>query len=474
MNPRVGAVRQSIGALVSGSVTVYQETKRMVSMVFSRASGSYRAYMSRTRFDYQGEADPATNSIVVASVSWIARNFPDAPVMVTRTNGVGETEVIRRGESGAGAFLRLMERPNAYHDGPLLWKATLLDYLVGDAYWFKVRNGSGRVTAYWWLPRGSMKAYPDPRDATRFIGFYTYSTSDGDYLVDADDVVHFQNGISARDQRRGISVYESLYREVFTDDQGSNMTAALMRNLGVPGVTIAPSNTSSGPGRTIKDPEDVKRTFMEKFGGDSIGEPMVFKSAMEVKVISWSPEQMNLRDLRRVPEERISAVLGVPAGVAGLGAGLDRNTFSNYGEARQAGYQEGIIPLQRTIAAALEIQALPDFEDTTDPRFDWDVAFDWTKARAMQESVDAIWKRHTDAATKGLETRAQWKRGVGLPVDASGSDDVYVLPSNYVTVPVDDPLALAPGNAKVVGPALPPGPPTRPPNGQAAIAASSG
>jgi hypothetical protein len=77
----------------------------------------------------------------------------------------------------------------------------------------------------------------------------------------------------------------------------------------------------------------------------------------------------------------------------------------------------------------------------------------------MQESVDAIWKRHTDAATKGLETRAMWKRGVGLVPDAFGADDVYVLPSNYVTIPADEPLALAPSNAKPVGPALPGGAP---------------
>lgn len=452
----VGAIdgaRWAVGSVVSGTAKVVAGTRRMVSLVFARSSTAWNQYrLSTSRFDYRSETDPGSNSAVVAAVGWIARNFPDAPVTVTRENRDGEIETLRRGPDGVGRFLRLMEKPNPWHDGRMIWIATVGDYLGGDAYWFKVRKPSqfagdrGAVVGYWWLPAGSVRAVADPDDPAVYIAYFEWTTSVGRFAIDPADIVHFQNGISERDPRRGVSVYESLYREVFTDDQGAAMTAALMRNFGVPGVTISPANTTGS--RTIKDPETVKRNFVDKFSGDKIGEPMVFRTPMDVKVLSWSPDQMNLRDLRRVPEERMTAVLGVPAGVVGLGAGLDRNTFTNYGEARQAGYTEGIIPLQGRMAATLEAQALPDFVNTTDPAWEYDVAFDWTKARAMQESVDALWKRHTDAATKGLETRAAWKRATGQKVATDGSDDVYIIPSNYLVIPVgEDAPAAAPGSA---------------------------
>ena len=41
--------------------------------------------MNRTRYDYKTEVgDAGTNSIVVATVGWIARNFPEAPVQIAR------------------------------------------------------------------------------------------------------------------------------------------------------------------------------------------------------------------------------------------------------------------------------------------------------------------------------------------------------------------------------------------------------
>lgn len=454
----VAGARWAAGAVVSGTVAVASGTRRMVSLVFARSSTAWTSYRT-ARFDYRGEAVPAENSAVVAAVGWITRNFPDAPVTVTRENGSGEIEQLRRGPDGVGRFLRLMENPNPWYDGKTIWIPTIGDYLAGDAYWFKVRAPSpfagdrGRVVGYWWLPAGSIRAIADPEDPATYIAYFEWATSLGRFAIDPADIVHFQNGISALDPRRGVSVYESLYREVFTDDQGANMTASLMRNFGVPGVTISPANTAGA--RQIKDPETVKRNFVDKFGGDRLGEPMVFRTAMDVKVVSWSPEQMNLRDLRRVPEERITAVLGVPAGVAGLGAGLDRNTFTNYGEARQAGYTEGIIPLQGRIAATLESQALPDFVDTTSDVFEYDVAFDWTKARAMQESVDALWKRHTDAATKGLETRATWKRATGQKVAADGSDDLYIVPSNYLMLPAGEPAPVPGAGAPLALPNAP-------------------
>src|SRR5207253_902797 len=123
----------------------------------------------------------------------------------------------------------------------------------------------------------------------------------------------------------------------------------------------------------------IKQTYRVKFGGDNRGEPMVLSSAATVTILSWSPKDLDLKTLRRVPEERMSAVFGVPASVAGLGVGLEQNAFTSYAEARAAAYEEGVIPRQRIIAAALETQALPDFVDVEGGNYDVD--FDLRKVR---------------------------------------------------------------------------------------------
>jgi HK97 family phage portal protein len=389
-------------------------------------------------------------------VGWIARNFPEAPVRVRRLLADGKFEVVQPGPTGPGFMLRLLERPNPWYSGVLLWMATVVDiFTSGNGYWLKERNGAGRVVRLWWAPSRFIKPMPSD-DGRVFIAFYDYVVDGVHYWVDPRDVVHFRDGLDPLNQRLGLSKLASLFREIYTDDEAANFTAVLLTNLGVPGVVLAPAQGSTGGG--IKtDPEKVKTAFMEKFGGDRRGEPLVLTSPTDVKVLSFNPQEMQLRELRRIPEERVSAVLGISAIVAGLGAGLDRSTFTNFGEARLAAFQESIVPLQRVAGAELEVQLLPEFADTDVETLDVD--FDISKASAMQAALDLIWKRAQSAATAGLLTRGTFKSMVGQPVTAD--DDVYILANNFLIVAAggDGPVPAPPAPPK---PAIPPSPPQLP------------
>lgn len=418
---------ETVGAAVFGGV----------SMLFGRAR-STTLYLGRTRIDYASEiGDPATNSIVGAVVGWIARNLPEAPIRIVKE---GTTEVaFEASATGPGAMLRLLANPNRYFSGELLLNAVVVDYHIrGNAYLAKGRAPGGRVTSLWWIPAGMLEPKWPEDDPTVFIGWYEYTVDGVKYAIRPEDVVHFRYGVDPRNTRKGLAPIAPLTREIFTDDEAANFTASLLKNLGVPGVVLAPANTTGPTGR--QDPETVKSKFMEKFGGDKRGEPLVLTSPTDVKVLSFAPKDMELAALRRIPEERISANLGVPAGVAQLGAGLDRNTFTNYGEGNVAAYTQGVIPKQRLLAGDLERQLLPEFADGEELA-GLDVWFDWTRVAAMSALAAAVWARHESAATKGLLTRRDFKRAVGKPHDAS--DDVYVMPNNYVVVePKVDPIRL--------------------------------
>jgi HK97 family phage portal protein len=446
-------LQKALDAVENGARRIATGFKQFTMTFNARATYAMSYLLGRTRIDYAAEVgDPTRNSIVVAVVGWIARNFPEAPVRVARVAANGTREYVPMADTGAGAMLKLLERPNAFFSGVLLWMATIVDlYTTGNAYWIKIRGDRtfpDRVTGLWWVPKKLMQpAWRD--DGTDFITEYRYTVDGEVYRIDPRDVIHFRDGIDPDNMRMGRSKLASLFREIFTDDEAANFSATLLKNFGVPGVIIAPANTTAGAGQKT-DTAAVKQKFVDTFGGDNRGEPMVMSGPTDIKVLSFNPEQMDLRGLRRVPEERITAVLGVAAIVAGLGAGLDRSTFTNYREARSAAYEESVIPMQRLIAAELEVQLLDDFVDLTEG---WDVDFDLRNVRALAEDVDAIWKRNESSATKGLLKRSDFKRAIGLPVEAE--DEVYVVPSNYLFVPITKSPATAVGLTTIVAGAAP-------------------
>lgn len=385
--------------------------KALTQMVFRRST--WRLWgLPRSRFDYLKEVGDGTgSSAVMAPLLWIGRTFPEAPTMLWRKDGTEEEE------EPDHELLRLLVRPNPYYSGALLWMATVLDWFVdGNAYWLKVRAKSGAVRELWWTPTALLEPKGDEHT---FVSHYVYRPGDGQEIeLEPDDLVHFRYGLDADDPRRGRSPLKSVLREVFTDDEAANFTAHLLRNAGVPGLIVSPESGDHAPSE-----DDVKATktyLKEGFTGDRRGEPLVMSGPTKVQQFGFSPEQLKLRDVRRIPEERVSAVLGVPAVVAGLGAGLDRSTFANYAEAREAAYESNIIPTQRILAEEVRFQLLTDYED--DP-WKFRVGFDLSEVRVLQEDRNKQAERLEVLYRGGLVKRAEARRELGYEV--SEEDETY-------------------------------------------------
>lgn len=442
---RIGAAFQSVIA----------RAKSVFGRSTSYGSSIWSGLLPGSRINFKSEAgDPMLNSAYVAVVNWIARNAPDAPLSMVREYDDGRTEKINPGPTSPGRLLRLWEKPNPWFAGPTMMKAVVVDlFSSGNGYVVKIRNAVGMVVELWWIPEWMMEPV---WEGDEFISAYRQYVEGQTYYWSPGDVYHFRFGVDPHNPRKGLSPARSLLREIFTDNEASAFTASLLRNLGVPGVIIAPANTT---GASIRGKAGaIKQQFKDTFGGDGRGEPMVLTAPTEVKVLSFNPQQMELRDIRKLPEERISAVLGVAAIVAGLGAGLDRSTFSNFGEARRAAYTESIIPLHRDMAATLENQSVDDFPDTGgDNTSEVDIFFDWRKATAMQESADALHKRALEAMSKGGITRAQFLRETDRPWE--DQDEVFVLANNFTFIPKEQagvPLPEPPADASAAIPAGPP------------------
>jgi HK97 family phage portal protein len=379
-------------------------------------------YQGGAPYDYRHTTSTApANAAIQAVIRWICRTVPEAPLVVQTRAADGTLTPVPE-----HALLQLLARPNPFYSGLQLWTGALADLeLTGNAYWVKIRSGGarGRVVELWWVPAAQLEPrWPD--DGTPpFISHYEYSVQGQLVSLPVSDVIHFRLGFDPGNIRKGLSPLMGLLREIATDDEASLFTASILHNLGVPGVVLSPE---AGISAADSDLEEIKLRFTERFGGAHRGQPLVLRGPTRVSVLSFSPEQMQLRELRRIPEERITAVYGIPAIVVGLGAGLDRSTFANFAEAREAAYESMILPLQRHLAADLEQQLLPDFADPARTRLTWD----YSGVRVLQEDANAMMTRAVAGFQGGVLTRAEARQLVGQP--AEPADDLFALPQTFV------------------------------------------
>lgn len=405
---------------------IFNVARKAVNNMLFPSGGVSLLTMPRSSYRYSKDVNGYQSAIIMACVGWIQRTYPEAPLYLRQRAADGSWEDIYDHE-----LLKLVDTPNPYYDGVLLQQATVADYNIdGNAYWRKIRSGAKRVVELWWIPSTLI----EPKWGTSYgsssvyISHYEYSVGGTPEKVDPADIIHFRNGLDPQNMRKGLAPLKSLFREIFTDDEAANMTAALLKNMGIPGVVFSPKDTTVAFSKEQK--EEMTDRLKEKFVGDKRGEPIVMTGPTTIEQFGFSPQQMDMKALRRIPEERISAVLGVPAIVAGLGAGLDRSTYANMAEAREMAYENNIIPTQRIHGSVIRRQLLSDFMDDIT---NWQVAYDLSEVRVLQEDENKKALRIGTMVKDGFITVADAQKETRMPVDET--QHLYLRPMNIMEVP---------------------------------------
>jgi len=152
----------------------------------------------------------------------------------------------------------------------------------------------------------------------------------------------------------------------------------------------------------------------------------VISKESKIEQFGFSPKDLDMTVLHRIPEERISAVMGVPAILAGLGAGLDRSTFANTREMGEMFTERKLVPQWRADAAKLNVALKPDFTDDRDVS----IAFDLLNVRSLQEDMNKKYERLQKAvAQKAFMKRNEARSEIGLdPVDEWAEEDISPPP----------------------------------------------
>lgn len=400
-------------------------------------SAFYGALMRRTRFDYRKEVgDFLDTSVVMAPVQWVQRALPEARLTVRkRTADRKVAELLDH------PMLALIQRPNPFYADIVLWWGVVLSLILdGNAYWMIVRNAAGRPVELWYIPHWMLEPkWPD--GGTEFISHYRYSPGGGSPAVDVDpmDIVHFRYGINPRNMRKGLAPIDSTIREIFMDIESSNFVAALLRNMGVPGIVISPKG---GAMPTPQDVEATKTYIQSQFGGDGRGKPLVLGAPTDVQAFGFNPQQMNMTEARDIAEERVCAAIGIPAAVVGFGAGLQQTQVgATMKSMSKQAWQNGVVPLLLLIADELKRSLLSQFPATDGQ----EVVFDTSEVLALQED-EAEQTNLWDTRVKGGWAQVyEAREACGL--DADDSHRIYLRQISVIEVPADgvrpDPIDAA-------------------------------
>lgn len=366
--------------------------------------------------DYSVEAgDLIDNSAVVACFMWIMRTFPEARIRVMKRQKGGKPE-----EVDNHPLTRLMARPNPFYSGRLLMQPSVISYnWRGETYIRMVRNGMRQVIQLFYESHWTCR--PVRANADDFISHYQLWRDRKWVDVPKEDIIHIRQGLDPLDNMHGFNAMAAALREVFTDNAAARYASSMMRNLGVPGMIVTPKN----PDDSLDDPDDptklqrLKAELKALTTGDNRGDPLLYSMPLDLTFPQIDPRKMDTRDNRRITEERISGLLGVPAIVAGLGAGLDRSTFANMAEAREMAYESNIIPTQSLWADELNTQLLTELGDPETEYVDWD----YSEVRVLQADENKKAAKLNLLYSGGIIRRSEARADLGY--DVAPEDEMF-------------------------------------------------
>jgi len=348
------------------------------------------------------------NSAVYACLQLIATALQEAPFRVYR---VTPDEYV---EAPPSPLSDLLARPN-----PAMTLRTMVAYLStslhvdGNAYWRKLRAGdpeTGNVVELW--PIAPSRIEPVTRNGSSdFISFYRYTSGGGrPEEISTANIVHFRYGLDDADHRKGSSPLRRLLREISSDEQATRYADRLLANLAVAGLALTwDKDANAGKHLSQAEADELKVRVGAAYGGDNVGAVAVLSPGATLSQLGFSPEQMDLRVLHQVPEERIAAVLGVPAAVVGLGAGLEHSIYNNVKQAEEHFTERKLAPLWNDIGDVLTLSLVPDFTSDRTVRIEADTS----DVRALQDDEDALATRLQTLVAAGILTADEARAEIG-------------------------------------------------------------
>ena len=413
-------LKRLIGGKVAGDQPGWSVLEGIVTKAeWNDADNVWKSYSQQQREEAYGIC-----SLIFACVREICTSLVEArPEIGFEQDGIWEPV-------NGHQTLELLRDPNPDYDYSDLMQyigARLL--LTGESFTWKWRDKGGILRELWPLPTNMVTVQyatlsQEQTPASRLVAGYTVKQGGGKRpLPVAVEDMAYSRFIDPAKTTGGISPMQAAIRDYQLDVERSDYLVEMLTNLKVPGVKITSSAVLTPEMR-----QEMRGYLHDMVGKGKRGSP-IFIEGPDVDMELLSPlKDLDWPGLTSLTETRVCMAFGVPPILIGSRAGLDRSTYSNYGEARQSFYQETMIPFWRTLGATLTRCLLRhEGEDRLEVRFNTG------EIDALQENATERAQRAEIGMRSGLMLRNEGRALLGL--DAVDDGNVYLLPLSTVEVP---------------------------------------
>jgi HK97 family phage portal protein len=372
-------------------------------------------------------------------IEFLARNI--AQLGLHTFKRVTDTDRVRLMDHG---LARAFRKPNPWTTRYRLVEALIADMGIYDrALWLKVK-----------LPEQALSLLRVPPSIFTVEGNYLIpkgfriELGDGKRLEPTREQVVYFSGYNPDNNVTSVSPLETLRRILAEEAAAGGYREKFWQNAArISGVIERPADAPEW--------SDVARTrFVSEIEAMYSGEANSGKTAVLEDGMKWSPtsfnaEQSQYLEGRKLTREEVARAYQIPLPMVGI---LDHATFSNIEAQHKHLYQDCLGPWLKMIEEEIELQLLPEFDDSEGVYVEFNIAEKLAgsfedQAKTLQAAVGAPYM-----------TRAEARARLNLPKLDDPTADELVTPLNVLVgdhaspqdsaPPADAPKLWLPGDAK--------------------------
>jgi len=339
-----GILRRGLSRAFSAKAS--QVGPLIARLVAGNAVWSQRDFAQLAKEGYQ------QNAVVNACVARIAQAVATIPVCAYQMSGKGPKK--KRIEIEDHPVLLLLKRPNPEQDYASLIKAFVSNYAItGNAYLERTgEDHPEKMELYAWRPD---RVTIIPRQ-DGMVGGYEYRAGGGVKRLEVDPdrgvrpVLHLKT-FNPTDDWLGMSPLDACAYAIDITNTAAKWNLGILNNSGAPSGAFVFQPKDGGDQNLSNDQiEQMRRQIDDMTSASGKHRPIVLDGGFDWKQMGLNPEQMQFVEGADRAAREIAFALGVPPMLLGI---RGDNTYSNYQEARQAFYQDTVIPMARLIMHAL-------------------------------------------------------------------------------------------------------------------------
>lgn len=356
-------------------------------------------YIAMSREGYSG------NPYVYAAIRQNARSFAGI-------RWRAYTDETKRTELDKHPLLDLWKRPNPLQGGST-FREMFLAYLLidGNSFILSAAPQNKPPTELWCLRPDRVSVIPG--NAANPIAGYTYTVGRSKVRLPAETVRHFKL-FNPLDDWRGLSPMSPAAKSIDQNNAAKSWNVALLQN-GARTTGVVTMDTY------LEDEQyqRLKESIAEEYSGFlNAGRPILLENGAKWQDAGMTPKDMDWTQGQKLSSREVAITYNIAPELLG---DSENKTYSNYGEARRALYEENILPTCDIFREDINPWLCVMYPDT--PFLDYDPA----DVEALQEDQDAVEGRATRRFQGGYMKVNEARIATGLEEDTGEWGDKYIF-----------------------------------------------